>query len=95
MPQQRCKTMLLNNAVHIQASDGDTSLDLAKAGSLSGELHDQSSLPAHDRTWWSQYTMQHLQNAHASVMKYPLFSKEGGVQKGALFNDIQLVHSTL
>lgn len=76
LPQQRCKTMLLNNAIHIQASDGDTSLDLAKAGSLSGELHDQSSLPAHDRTWWSQYTMQHLQNAHMSVMKYPLLSKD-------------------
>lgn len=61
IPEKGGRLILVNNAVHIQPSDYDTSLDLAKAGMLNLDKRNSAVEEIEDRSsWWTSYTTKHI-----------------------------------
>lgn len=63
---------LLNNAMHIQPSDPDTGLDLAKAGLMSLERRNVAAAEKEKKSsWWTTYTTNRIHRKYFSIYKLP------------------------
>ena len=58
--------VLVNNAVHIQPSDEDTSLDLAKASIKVFGGQSPVTVDKKDPSWWTDYTIQNTNKWYRS-----------------------------
>lgn len=72
IPNKKGKFILLNNAIHIQPSDSDTALDLAKAGLMSLERRNVAAAEKEKKSsWWTTYTTNRIHRKYFGTFKVP------------------------
>lgn len=62
IPKTPGTMVLLNNAIHIEPTDRDTNVDLAKTCLRNGEAHGKVAAVTESAAWWTHYTSAHIQN---------------------------------
>lgn len=62
VPKTPGKMVLLNNAIHIEPTDRDTNVDLAKTCLRNGEAHGKVAAVTEPAVWWTHYTSVHIQD---------------------------------
>lgn len=62
IPKTPGTMVLLNNAIHIEPTDRDTNVDLAKTCLRNGEAHGKVPAVTESAAWWTHYTSAHIQN---------------------------------
>lgn len=62
VPKTPGKMVLLNNAIHIEPTDRDTNVDLAKTCLRNGEAHGKVAAVTESAAWWTHYTSAHIQD---------------------------------
>lgn len=69
-PDNKGRFTLLNNAMHIQPSDPDTGLDLAKAGLMSLERRNVAVAEKEKKSsWWTTYTINRIHRKYVGTFK--------------------------
>lgn len=70
IPDKQGSFILLNNAIHIQPSDSDTALDLAKAGLMSLERRNVAAAEKEKKSsWWTTYTTNRIHRKYVGTFE--------------------------
>lgn len=89
VPERGGKLILVNNAIHIQPSDFDTAIDLAKSGMMSLESRKTAAAEKDGySSWWARYTSKQIDKKY-----YGTWDNNGKQIRKRFYKKIRLPYS--